>query len=55
LQVGITVHLEEVVGREGQGVQVGDGRMIGVMSFLLIVGEVADTQETIEQAILRVE
>ncbi len=44
LQVGVAIHLEEMVGWERQGVQVGNGGMVGVVALLAIVGKVADAQ-----------
>ncbi len=49
LQVGVAIHLEQVVGRPGQAVQVGDHRAVGVAVQLTIAGLVAGALDVAEQ------
>ncbi len=55
LQVGVAVHLEQVIGRPGQAVEVGDRRAVGVVVDAAVAGLVGDAQAVLEDLVLGVE
>ena len=55
LEVGVALHLEEVVSRPRQVVQVGNGRVVGGNVHFAVVGAVGDAEDGVEQVGFRVE
>src|SRR5262245_40666762 len=55
LQIGIAIHLKEMVGRPGQTVEVSNRCAIGVVVNLAVAGLVGDAQTILEILILRMQ
>src|SRR5690606_27415356 len=53
LQVGVALHLKEMVGRPRQAVQVGDRRAVQVVVDLAVAGLIGNAQAVLENLILR--
>jgi hypothetical protein len=54
LQVGVAIHLEKVVGRPGQAVEVGDGRAIRVVVDAPVARLEGHAEAILEDLVLRV-